>query len=39
MAIAAFMVAALLVAGTAAWHLIKGRRDELIKSRFLWLFG
>jgi len=40
MAIAAFMVAALLVAGTAAWHLIKGRRDELIKKSFsmaLWL--
>ncbi|GAA5561281.1 cytochrome bd-I ubiquinol oxidase subunit 1 [Acinetobacter schindleri] len=40
MAIAAFMVAALLVASTAAWHLIKGRRDELIKKSFsmaLWL--
>ncbi|ONN58794.1 cytochrome D ubiquinol oxidase subunit I [Acinetobacter genomosp. 33YU] len=40
MAIAAFMVAALLVAGTAAWHLIKGRRDELVKKSFsmaLWL--
>ena len=40
MAIAAFMVAALLVAATAAWHLLKGRRDELIKKSFsmaLWL--
>lgn len=40
MAIAAFMVAALLVAGTAAWHLLKGRRDELVKKSFsmgLWL--
>ena len=40
MAIAAFMVAALLVASTAAWHLLKGRRDELVKKSFsmaLWL--
>ncbi|MDM1020387.1 cytochrome ubiquinol oxidase subunit I [Acinetobacter sp. VNK23] len=40
MAIAAFMVAALLVAATAAWHLLKGRRDELVKKSFsmaLWL--
>ena len=40
MAIAAFMVAALLVAGTSAWHLLKGRRDELVKKSFsmaLWL--
>lgn len=40
MGIAAFMVAALLVAGTAAWHLLKGRRDELVKKSFsmaLWL--
>ncbi|EPG7539531.1 cytochrome ubiquinol oxidase subunit I [Acinetobacter baumannii] len=40
MAIAAFMVAALLVAATAACHLLKGRRDELVKKSFsmaLWL--
>lgn len=40
MAIAAFMVAALLVASTASWHLLKGRRDELVKKSFsmaLWL--
>ncbi|WHP05891.1 MULTISPECIES: cytochrome ubiquinol oxidase subunit I [Acinetobacter] len=40
MAIAAFMVAALLVAATAAWHLLKGRRDDLVKKSFsmaLWL--
>lgn len=40
MAIAAFMVAALLVAATAAWHLLKGRQDELVKKSFsmaLWL--
>lgn len=40
MALAAFLVSALLVAATAAWHLIKGRRDELVKKSFsmaLWL--
>lgn len=40
MAIAAFLVSALLVVGTAAWHLIRGRRDELIKKSFsfgLWM--
>lgn len=40
MGIAAFLVAALLVTGTAAWHLLKGRRDELVKKSFsmgLWL--
>ena len=40
MAIAAFLVSALLVAGTAAWHLIKGRRDALVKTSFsmaMWL--
>lgn len=40
MAAAAFLVAALLVASTAAWHLLKGRRDALVKKSFsmaLWL--
>lgn len=40
MAAAAFLVSSLLVVGTAAWHLIKGRRDELIKKSFsmgLWM--
>lgn len=40
MAGAAFLVSALLVVGTAAWHLYKGRRDELIKKSFsmgLWM--
>lgn len=40
MATAAFLVAALLVAATAAWHLLKGRRDALVKTSFsmaLWL--
>ena len=40
MAMAAFLVSALLVAATAAWHLIKGRRDALVKTSFsmaMWL--
>ena len=40
MAAAAFLVSALLVAATAAWHLLKGRRDRLVKTSFsmaLWL--
>ncbi|MCS6520142.1 cytochrome ubiquinol oxidase subunit I [Burkholderia thailandensis] len=40
MAIAAFVVAALVVAATAAWHLLKGRRDKAVKKMFsmsLWL--
>lgn len=40
MATAAFLVSALLVVGTAAWHLWKGRRDELVKKSFsmdLWM--
>ncbi|MBJ8417822.1 cytochrome ubiquinol oxidase subunit I [Acinetobacter courvalinii] len=40
MAAAAFLVSSLLVVGTAAWHLIKGRRDELVKKSFsmgLWM--
>ncbi len=40
MAIAAFIVAALVVAATAAWHLLKGRRDRAVKKMFsmsLWL--
>ncbi len=38
--LAAFLVAALLAAATAAWHLLKGRRDALVKTSFsmaLWL--
>ncbi|KVN85366.1 cytochrome ubiquinol oxidase subunit I [Burkholderia ubonensis] len=40
MAIAAFIVAALVVAATGAWHLLKGRRDQGVKKMFsmaLWL--
>src|SRR5690606_39761749 len=40
MATAAFLVSSLLVVGTAAWHLFKGRRDELVKKSFsmgLWM--
>ncbi|MGE8539201.1 MAG: cytochrome ubiquinol oxidase subunit I, partial [Acinetobacter sp.] len=40
MAMAAFLVSALLVAATAAWHLIQGRRDALVKTSFsmaMWL--
>lgn len=40
MAAAAFLVSALLVAATSAWHLLKGRRDALVKTSFsmaLWL--
>ena len=40
MATAAFLVSSLLVVGTAAWHLLKGRRDELVKKSFsmgLWM--
>lgn len=40
MGTAAFLVAALMVAATAAWHLLKGRRDALVKKSFsmaLWL--
>ncbi|TCM66431.1 cytochrome bd-I ubiquinol oxidase subunit 1 apoprotein [Acinetobacter calcoaceticus] len=40
MAAAAFLVSALLVAATAAWHLMKGRRDALVKTSFsmaLWM--
>ncbi|WP_038345200.1 cytochrome ubiquinol oxidase subunit I [Acinetobacter sp. A47] len=40
MAVAAFLVSSLLVVGTAAWHLLKGRRDELVKKSFsmgLWM--
>lgn len=40
MALAAFIVSALLVCATAAWHLLKGRRDNRIKKSFsmsLWL--
>lgn len=40
MALAAFLVSALLVAATSAWHLCKGRRDALVKTSFsmaMWL--
>ncbi|AOA58929.1 cytochrome ubiquinol oxidase subunit I [Acinetobacter larvae] len=40
MAVAAFLVSSLLVVATAAWHLLKGRRDELVKKSFsmgLWM--
>lgn len=40
MTLAAFLVAALLVAGAGAWHLLKGRRDRAIKKTFsmaLWM--
>src|SRR5246127_5109665 len=34
MALAAFLVAALVVAATGAWHLLKGRRDPAVKTMF-----
>ncbi|VVE27963.1 cytochrome ubiquinol oxidase subunit I [Pandoraea fibrosis] len=40
MSIAAFVVAALVVAGTGAWHLLRGRRDPAVKTMFsmaMWL--
>jgi len=40
MTLAAFIVAALVVAATGAWHLLKGRRDPAVKTMFsmaLWL--
>jgi cytochrome d ubiquinol oxidase subunit I len=40
MTIAAFIVAAFLVAACSAWHLLKGRRDEPVKKSFsmaLWM--
>lgn len=40
MGMAAFLVAALLVAATGAWHLLQGRRDALVKKTFsmaLWM--
>ena len=40
MAVAAFLVSALLVASTAGWHLFKSRRDALVKTSFsmaMWL--
>ncbi|PXW17493.1 cytochrome ubiquinol oxidase subunit I [Paraburkholderia caballeronis] len=39
MAIAAFIVAALVVAGTGAWHLLKGRRDPAVKKMFSMALG
>ena len=40
MTLAAFIVVALVVAATGAWHLLKGRRDPAVKTMFsmaLWL--
>jgi cytochrome bd ubiquinol oxidase subunit I len=40
MTLAAFIVAAWIVAATGGWHLLKGRRDEAVKTTFsmaLWL--
>ena len=40
MAIATFIVVALIVAATGAWHLLKGRRDPAVKTMYsmaLWL--
>jgi cytochrome d ubiquinol oxidase subunit I len=40
MTIAAFIVAALVVAATGGWHLLKGRRDAAVKTTYsmaLWL--
>ncbi|MHA3053171.1 cytochrome ubiquinol oxidase subunit I [Acinetobacter sp. ANC 4640] len=40
MVVAAFLVSALVVAGTSAWHLLRGRRDVLVKRSFsmaLWM--
>ncbi|WP_310633082.1 cytochrome ubiquinol oxidase subunit I [Paraburkholderia sp.] len=39
MAIAAFIVAALVVAATGAWHLLKGRRDPAVKKMFSMALG
>ncbi|CAM2168642.1 cytochrome bd ubiquinol oxidase subunit I [Paraburkholderia sacchari] len=39
MAIAAFIVAALVVAATGAWHLLKGRRDAAVKKMFAMALG
>lgn len=40
MAVATFLLTALMVAAIAAWHLLKGRRDALVKTSFsmaLWM--
>ncbi|MDN0085270.1 cytochrome ubiquinol oxidase subunit I [Crenobacter sp. SG2305] len=39
MALSAFISTALLVAGTAGWHLLKGRRDQAIKTPFSMALG
>ncbi|PLZ03800.1 hypothetical protein CY652_02105 [Burkholderia sp. WAC0059] len=39
MAIAAFIVAALVVAATGAWHLLQGRRDPAVKKMFSMALG
>ena len=39
-AIAAFIVAAMIVAGCGAWHVLRGRRDAGVKKSFsmaLWM--
>jgi cytochrome bd ubiquinol oxidase subunit I len=39
MAIASFIVAALVVAATGAWHLLRGRRDNAVKQMFSMALG
>ncbi|AOZ09140.1 cytochrome ubiquinol oxidase subunit I [Cupriavidus malaysiensis] len=39
MALAAFLCTALLVAGTAAWHLLRRRRDPAIRTSFAMALG
>jgi cytochrome d ubiquinol oxidase subunit I len=39
MGLAAFIVAALVVAATGAWHLLKGRRDPAVKKMFSMALG
>ncbi|MBV8466389.1 MAG: cytochrome ubiquinol oxidase subunit I [Burkholderiales bacterium] len=39
MGLSAFLATALLVAGTAGWHLLKGRRDAAIKTSFSMALG
>jgi cytochrome bd ubiquinol oxidase subunit I len=39
MGLAAFIVAALVVASTGAWHLLKGRRDAAVRTMFSMALG
>jgi len=39
MALAAFIVAALVVAATGAWHLLRGRRDPAVRKMFSMAIG